>query len=118
MPATTIGTSGLAWGLTAETIGVVQSFSETRNIEKNELRDRVGDIVGVAYYNSTTAFSMSFASVSNGVYLGAPGTALAALANATSFTSASARIDSITINKSNDSFVTVDISATGYPNLP
>ena len=41
--------------------------------------------------------------------------ALAALANAT--TLGTTRIDSITINKSNDAFVTVDISATGYPNV-
>jgi len=118
MPATTIGTTGLAWGLSTETVGLVQSFSETRNIEKNEIRDRVGDIVGVAYYNSTTAFSLSFAAVTNGVYLNAPGLALGALANATSFADSKTRIDSITINKSNDSFVTVDVSATGYPNLP
>jgi len=117
MPAVTIGKTGLSWGLTDETIGVVQSFSETRNIEKNELKNREGETVGVAYYNSTTAYSLSFAAVSNGVYNGAPGTALAALANATSFNTTSGRIDSITINKSNDSFVTVDITATGYPQL-
>jgi hypothetical protein len=43
------------------------------------------------------------------------GAALAALANAT--TLGTTRIDSITLNKSNDAFVTLDISATGYPNV-
>ena len=116
MAATTIGTTGLSWGLTNETVGVVQSFSETRNIEKNELRDRQGEIVGVAYYNATTAYSLNFAAVTNGSYLTAAGSALAALANAATL-GASTRIDSITVNKSNDSFVTIDLSATGYPNL-
>lgn len=116
MAATTIGTTGLAWGLTNETVGVVQSFSETRNVEKNELRDRQGEIVGVSYYNATTAYSLSFAAVTNGSYLVSAGSAIAALANAATF-GATTRIDSITVNKSNDSFVTVDLAATGYPNL-
>ena len=116
MAATTIGTSGLSWGLTTETVGVAQSFSETRNIEKNELRNNSGEIVGISYYNATTAYSLSFAAVTNGSYLVSAGSALAALANATSAIGTT-RIDSITVNKSNDSFVTVDIAATGYPNL-
>ena len=115
MAATTIGTTGLAFGLTAESIGLAQSFSETRNIEKNEVRNNTGDVVGVSYYNATTAYSLSFTAVSNGSYLAQAGSALAVLANAA--TLGTTRIDSITVNKSNDAFVTVDISATGYPNI-
>ena len=113
MAATTIGTSGLSFGLTTETIGLVQSFSETRNIEKNEVRNNVGDIVGVSYYNATTAYSLSVAVTGN--YLVQAGSAIATLANAA--TLGTTRIDSITVNKSNDAFVTVDIAATGYPNV-
>lgn len=115
MAATTIGTTGLAFGLTTESIGLAQSFSETRNIEKNEVRNNTGDVVGVSYYNATTAYSLSFTAVSNGTYLAQAGSALAVLANAA--TLGTTRIDSITVNKSNDAFVTVDISATGYPNV-
>ena len=115
MAATTIGTSGLQFGLTSEGIGLVQSFSETRNVEKNEVRNNTGDVVGVSYYNATTAYSLSVAVTGN--YLVQAGSALAALANAATFSSANVRIDSITVNKSNDAFVTVDISATGYPNV-
>jgi hypothetical protein len=115
MAATTIGTTGLAFGLTTESIGLAQSFSETRNIEKNEVRNNTGDVVGVSYYNATTAYSLSFTAVSNGSYLTQAGSALAVLANAA--TLGTTRIDSITVNKSNDAFVTVDISATGYPNV-
>ena len=114
MPAVTIGTTGLSFGLTAEAgIGLVQSFSEARSIEKNEVRSNSGDIVAVGYFNPTTAYSLSVAIT--GSYNVTAGAALSALANAT--TLGTTRIDSITINKSNDAFVTLDISATGYPNL-
>lgn len=114
MPAVTIGTSGLAFGLTAEAgIGLVQSFSEARSIEKNEVRSNSGDIVAVGYFNPTTAYSLSVAIT--GTYNVTAGAALSALANAT--TLGTTRIDSITINKSNDAFITLDISATGYPNV-
>ena len=115
MAAVTIGQTGLVFGVTTEGIGLVQSFSETRNIEKNEVRNNQGDIVGIAYYNATTGYSVSVAVT--GSYAVTAGAALAALANATSIGTGSTRIDSITINKSNDAFVTVDISATGYPNV-
>ena len=114
MPAVTIGTAGLSFGLVAEAgIGLVQSFSEARNVEKNEVRNNAGDIVAVGYYNATTSYSLSVAIT--GAYNVTAGAALAALANAT--TLGTTRIDSITLNKSNDAFVTLDISATGYPNI-
>jgi hypothetical protein len=94
-------------------IGLVQSFSEARNVEKNEVRNNAGDIVAIGYYNATTSYSLSVAIT--GAYNVTAGAALAALANAT--TLGTTRIDSITLNKSNDAFVTLDISATGYPNV-
>ena len=114
MAAVTIGTAGLSFGLVAEAgIGLVQSFSEARNVEKNEVRNNSGDIVAIGYYNATTSYSLSVAIT--GAYNVTAGAALAALANAT--TLGTTRIDSITLNKSNDAFVTLDISATGYPNI-
>lgn len=113
MPAVTIGTAGLVWGCTAEAIGLVQSFSEARNISKSEITNNVGEIVGISYYNPTTAYSLSVA-VTGAISVTAGG-ALAALANAA--TLGVTRIDSLTINKSPDAFVTLDISATGYPNV-
>lgn len=114
MAAVTIGTAGLSFGLVAEAgIGLVQSFSEARNVEKNEVRNNSGDIVAIGYYNATTSYSLSVAIT--GAYNVTAGAALAALANAT--TLGTTRIDSITLNKSNDAFVTLDISATGYPNV-
>jgi hypothetical protein len=114
MPATTIGTAGLVFGLTAEAgIGLIQSFSEARSVEKNEVKNNQGDIVAIGYFNPTTAYSLSVAIT--GSYNVTAGAALSALANAT--TLGTTRIDSITLNKSNDAFVTLDISATGYPNV-
>jgi hypothetical protein len=114
MPATTIGTAGLVFGLTAEAgIGLIQSFSEARSVEKNEVKNNTGDIVAIGYFNPTTAYSLSVAIT--GTYNVTAGAALSALANAT--TLGTTRIDSITLNKSNDAFVTLDISATGYPNV-
>lgn len=113
MPAATIGTAGLVFGLTAEGIGLVQSFSEARSVEKNEVKNNQGDIVAVGFFNPTTAYSLSVAIT--GSFNVTAGAALSALANAT--TLGTTRIDSITINKSNDAFVTLDISATGYPNV-
>jgi hypothetical protein len=114
MPAVTIGTAGLVFGLTAEAgIGLIQSFSEARSVEKNEVKNNSGDIVAIGYFNPTTAYSLSVAIT--GSYNVTAGAALSALANAT--TLGTTRIDSITLNKSNDAFVTLDISATGYPNV-
>lgn len=113
MPATTIGQAGLVFGLTAETIGLVQSFSETRNIEKNEVRDNSGDIKAVAFYNPTTAYSLSVAITGANTSITVGGAF--AMVNAT--TAGTLRVDSLTINKTNDGFVTLDVAATGYPNV-
>ena len=114
MPAVTVGNAGLVFGLSAETIGLVQSFSETRNIEKNEIRNSSGDISGIGYYNPTTAYSLSVAITGANTGLTVGGS-FASLANAT--TVGTCRIDSIALNKTNTGFVTIDISATGYPNV-
>jgi hypothetical protein len=113
MAATTIGQAGLSFGLTAETIGLVQSFSETRNIEKNEVRNQQGEITGVGFFNPTTAYSISVA-ITGSTTLTVGG-AFASLANAANL--GVCRIDSLTINKSNSAFVMLDVSATGYPNV-
>jgi hypothetical protein len=115
MPATTLGAAGLVFGTADEGIGLVQSFTETRNAEKVEVKNELGDVEALAYVNATTAYSLSVAVTGN--YRNIPGVALASLANAATFTAAKIIIDSVTVNKSNDAFVTVDISATGYPNL-
>lgn len=114
MPATTIGQAGLVFGLTAEVIGLCQSFSETRSIEKAEVRNATGDIVGLSYFNPTTAYSVNVSITGTNTTLTVGG-AFASLANAT--TVGTNRIDTITINKTNNGFVTLDVASTGYPNV-
>jgi len=114
MPAITVGNAGLVFGLSAETIGLVQSFSETRNVEKNVVRNASGDVSAIGYYNPTTAYSLSVAITGANTGLTVGG-AFASLANAT--TVGTCRIDSIALNKTNTGFVTIDRSATGYPNV-
>lgn len=114
--ATTIGTTGLVFGVTQEAgVGLVQSFTETRNADKVEARNETGDVVALSYYNPTTAYALSVAVT--GSYKNVAGVALGALANATTFAANKIIIDSVTVNKTNDAFITVDIAATGYPNL-
>ena len=115
MPAVTIGQQGLVFGLTSELVGLVQSFSETRNIAKTEVADNSGDIKAIAYYNPTTAYSLSVAITGANTSLTVGG-AFVGFANPAT-TAGATRIDSITLNKSNDAFVTLDIAATGYPNV-
>jgi hypothetical protein len=114
MPATTIGQTGLSFGLTAESGMLVQSFSETRNVEKAEVRNATGDVVGLALYNQTD--SLSFSGTITGTYSTTAGAVLATLANATS-TGGKIVVDSVTLNRAPDAFVTVDVSATRYPNM-
>ena len=115
MPATTLGTTGLVFGTADEGIGLVQSFTETRNAEKVEVKNEAGDVEALAFVNATTSYSFSVAVTGN--FNNIPGVALASLANAATFTAGKVIIDSVTVNKSNDAFASVDISATGYPNL-
>ena len=78
-------------------------------------RNQTGDVVGLSYYNATTAYALSVAVTGN--YGNVAGTVLSTLANALTPGSSKIVIDSVTVNKTNDAFVTVDIAATGYPNL-
>jgi hypothetical protein len=112
--ATTIGTSGLSFGMTAESGILVSNFSETRNIERAEVKNASGDVVALALYNQTDAFS--FSGAITGSYTTTAGAVLTTIANA-SVTSGKIVVDSITISKSPDAFVTVDVSATRYPNM-
>ena len=114
MAATTIGTSGLQFGITAEAGGLVQSFTETRNVERAEIRNSSGEVVGAAMYNPTDSFS--FSTTITGAYATTAGAVLTTLANATS-TGGKIVVDSVTVNRTSEGFVTVDVSATRFPNM-
>ena len=114
MPATTIGQSGLSFGLSAESGMLVQSFSQTRNVEKAEVRDNTGDVVGLALFNQTD--SLSWSGMINGTYSTTAGAVLSTLANATS-TTGRIVVDSVAFTRAPDAFVQVNVTATRYPNM-
>lgn len=114
MPATTLGTAGLQFALSAESGLLVQSFSETRNVERAEVRNASGDVVGLGLYNQTD--SLSFSGAITGTYSTTAGAVLSTLVNATS-TGGKIVVDSVAFSRSPDAFVTVDVSATRYPNM-
>jgi len=115
MPATTIGISGTSFGFLGQETGLIlSSFSETRNAERAEIRNATGDVVGLAIYNQTD--SLSFSGSITGAYSTTAGAVLATLANATS-TGGRIVVDSVTLNRAPDAFVTVDVSATRYPHM-
>ena len=61
MAVITIGTTGATWGLTAETGVLVQTYSQKVSREKNEVRDNIGDVALVSYYNPLAKISFSSA---------------------------------------------------------
>lgn len=108
--ATVIGAAGLTWGITAETGGVAQSFTETLFSDKAEARDIDGDVSGVSYYGKRK--NATLVVLSNGSTSQQPGQSI-------SFTNSSLGggtyyADSVSIQKSNESWNTAVFTATAY----
>jgi hypothetical protein len=114
MAATIIGTSGLSFGITSESGGLIQSFTETRNVQRAEVRNQSGEVVGAAIYNPTDTFT--FTTTATGSYATTAGAVITTLANATS-TGGKMIVDSVATNKSSDGFVTVNVTVTRFPNM-
>jgi hypothetical protein len=114
MAATTIGTSGLSFGITAETGGLVQSFTETRNVQRAEARNGSGEVVALSLYNPTKTYTYSIYTTSSSST--SAGATLASIANA-SDTTGKVVVDSVTISRSVDGYQTMNISATQFPNI-
>lgn len=93
---------------------LVQSFSETRNTEKAEVRSASGDVVALALFNPTD--TLSWSGSITGTYGTTAGAVLSTLANAT-VTSGRIVVDSVAFTRSPDAFVQVNVTATRYPNM-
>lgn len=119
--ATLIGvTSGVSFGATAETGILVQSFSQTSNTEKVEVKNHQGDVALVAYHNPKITGSVA------GTVAGSTGIAAAAVASALTIanlqnlggiTASTAYIDSVGLSKGPDKLVDISVNFTVYPNL-
>ena len=117
MPVITIGTTGVTWGLTAETGLLVQTTSEKINREKNEVRDSQGDFALVAFYNPLRKMSVSGVIVgSTGIAAAAPGVALtiANIGVTNGITTGGVYTDDVDITSGNTAFKTISVNATQY----
>jgi hypothetical protein len=115
MAVITIGTTGASWGLTAETGLLVQTFSQKNTREKNQVRNEAGDFALVAYYNPTSAISVSGVLIgATGIGAAAPGVILT-VANSTTgngSTTGGIYVDDIEIASSNTDFKKFTANAT------
>jgi hypothetical protein len=123
MAATTITSStasGVTFGATAESGIVLSSFSRSVQSSKAELMDEEGDIVAISHYGKTATISIS------GAVNGASGLATASvgglitLANPTTangVTGGKIVVDSVSTESGSDTFRTITIEATQYPDL-
>lgn len=114
MAAVTVGTQNVTFSLSNESGILVQSFSETRNTEKAEVKNNSGEVVGLALFNPTD--SLSWSGTVTGTYSVTAGAVLTTLANATS-TGGKIVVESVGLKRGATEFLTVDVSATRYPNI-
>jgi hypothetical protein len=118
MAVTTIGTTGAVWGMTPETGIIVQTGSASINREKNEVRNEVGEVSLVAYYNYTQAYSIEGVVVGTaGIAGAAAGVALtiANVQNTNGVTTGGIYTDEVELTFSNTDFKKIRVSATRYP---
>jgi len=115
MPSATVVGSALTFGLAAEESSLTtQSVSVSNKADKKEARDKQGVIVAVAYYNKTSEISIEgIGSFSNPVTN--IGTSLAL--SGTFDVAGSIFIDEVSIDHSNEEFVSTSISATSYEGI-
>ena len=108
--ATIVGASGLTWGITAEMGGVAQSFTETLFTDKAEARGVDGDIAGVSYYGKRK--NATLVVLSSGAISQQPGQSIS-FANS-GLEAGTYYADSVSIQKSNESWNTAVFAATAY----
>ena len=123
MASTLIGSStGTSFGCTAETGILITSFSIATSSDKSEIRNENGDVKLVAYYNPKSTISVSgIVASSNGTGVMAAAVAstltLANIESVGGVTAGGVYVDSVTINKKNDGFKEISVSATRYPSI-
>jgi len=117
MAVITIGATGAAWGLAAETGLLVQTTTSKDTREKNQVRDEQGDFALVSFYNPTQSLSISGVIVgTTGIAAAAPGVALTvANVNITNgVTTGGIYTDDVDISKGNTEFKKITANATRY----
>jgi hypothetical protein len=115
MAATVIGTSGLAFGLTAETGGLCQSSRYRESIQTQEVADADGDVVGASFYGPTGEISQEI------IFTSAAGVISAALGAAVTIANHSPtgteRLTERETSLTNTGFKTVSVTVKNYPSI-
>lgn len=114
MAATSIGTTGVSFGLSQETGIVIQNFTGTETMETTELSDYNGVFAAVAFSNRRYNVSLSGNATTAQGNIGA---SLSLTANAAAITSGAFYITDSSVNRTNDGFMSFDLSATNFPGL-
>jgi hypothetical protein len=119
MPVTTIGTTGVVWGITAEGGMLVQSVTAKITREKNQVRNEAGEFVALAFYNALQTYSLNAVLIKPQTQLGtvSPGFAfnLANVHIGNGVTTGGIYCDDVEIAKSNTEFQKITVNATQYP---
>lgn len=117
MGATSIGLTGLKFGLSAETGVVVQNFTSTQTMETSELSDVNGQFAAVAFSNKKINISISGNATTGEGTVGATLASIDLDANATAVSAGQYFITDTSVNATNDGFISFDISATQFSGL-
>lgn len=119
MPVTTIGTTGVVWGITAEGGMLVQSVTAKITREKNQVRNEAGEFVALAFYNALQTYSLNAVLIKPQTQLGtvSPGFAfnLVNVHIGNGVTTGGIYCDDVEIAKSNTEFQKITVNATQYP---
>jgi len=116
MAATTIGLTGLSFGLTVESGVVIQSFSSTQTADTTEVSKHDGTHSAVAFSafkrNVTLSGNCNGVVASSGV-----GATLALTGNTNAVSSGTYYVTDVSFTQANDGFNSFDLSATAYTGL-
>jgi hypothetical protein len=116
MAATSIGLTGLAFGLTTETGVVIQSFSLTQTAESTEISKHDGTHSAVAFSGFKRNVSLS-GNCNGAVASSGIGVALALTGNTSAVSSGTYYVTDTSFSQANDGFNSFDLSATSYTGL-
>lgn len=105
------GGTTLVFSVDAATYGLIQSYDVEENTKRATAMGPGGDTVSVQEHDNLAALSLTY------LQLGSP-TGLPVIGTTFSFRDKTWYLDSVTSGYTVDGFLSVDVEATEYPNLP
>ena len=118
MAAKLFGTSGLTWGLSAETGILVQSYERAVTGSENQALNHEGETAGVSFYNSIAEHTVSgYYTGSSGIPAASIGVALT-IANVMTGNGVAAGLvltSGVTDTEANEDYRTISVTAKQFP---